>query len=146
MLGVAGWRTLLPNAEEGASGVASDSNAPPQPSPCFPYGNAPDGPPPHPASARPARPHRCAVARIRSRQSGDPLRRRGGLVALLAALLLVFLSPSLGKAQTVAVSNLGQANSSAFNLDEKSYAQSFRTVSHSRVRPINESRHFYTMT
>ena len=69
----------------------------------------------------------------RSRQSGNLLRLRGGLVALLATLLLVFLTPSLGQAQTVAVSNLGQTNVPADLTVEntKSYAQSFTTGSHS---------------
>ena len=63
-----------------------------------------------------------------------PARRpaaRGGLVALLATLPLVFLTPSLGQAQTVAVSNLGQTSRTALILDDKSYAQSFTTGSHS---------------
>ena len=51
---------------------------------------------------------------------------------LLATLLLVFLFPSVAQAQSVAVSNLDQFNTSAaLLLDEKSFAQSFTTGSNS---------------
>ena len=54
------------------------------------------------------------------------------LLAAAAALLLLLSSPALVQAQTVAVSNLGQANATGDLriLNTKTYAQSFTTGSH----------------
>ena len=82
-----------------APGAAAHSYAP-RHSPSSRSGNAPGGPPPRPASARPARPHAAAGARARSRQSENPLRLlRGGLVALLACVAALAL-PGMASGQT----------------------------------------------